>query len=252
VNKIDIGRVKGKKILAIGAHPDDVDFSCGGTLLLLSKQNRIVLACVTSGQMGTHDEDSDKTDLMTVREREQREAGARYKASQVLFLQFPDFFVSEQPKRLRKRLIKLLVRVRPDIVITHDPWSEYFPYHPDHRVVGFAVYDALLASTLPLYLQKKSVAGVALSPRPELWLMHPHEPSHAVDITSVYPKKIAAIKLHKSQFDGVFVWEKVEKRLVKIFSGVGKEIGARQAEAFRIISPEGDAVFSTERKSKRA
>ena len=252
MNKINIDRIKGKKILVIGAHPDDVEFACGGTLVLLSKQNRVVVVCVTSGQMGSHDEDSDKTDLMSVRESEQRAASATYKASQVLFLQFPDFFVSEQPKRLRKRLIKLLVRVRPDIIITHDPWSQYFPYHPDHRAVGFAVYDALLASTLPLYLQKKSVAGVVLSPLPELWLMHPHEPSHAVDISSVYQKKLAAIKLHKSQFDGVMVRERIEKKITEVFSGFGEAIGAKYAEVFRIISPEGDTVFSSERKSKRA
>lgn len=252
MQKIDIDCVKGKKVLAIGAHPDDLEFGAGGALLLLSKGNRIVVACVTSGQMGSRDEDANKADLMAIRESEQQAASGLYKASKVLFLQFSDFFVSEQAKRLRKRLIKLLLRIRPDIVITHDPWTEYFPYHPDHRTVGFAVYDALIASTLPLYLRKRSVAGKALDPRPQLWLMHPHEASHAADISAVYRKKLEAIKLHKSQFDGVMVWEKIEKKLEEVFSQIGKEIGAKYGEAFRVISSEGDGVFSPERKRNQA
>src|SRR3990170_5067712 len=106
MDKIEIDRIKGKKILAIGAHPDDVEFACGGTLLLLKKENHIVVAVVTSGQMGSHDEDSNKADLLTTRESEQKAASALYNASRVLFLQFPDFFVSEQKRRLRKKLIK--------------------------------------------------------------------------------------------------------------------------------------------------
>ena len=143
--------------------------------------------------------------------------------------------VQRESKRLRKRLVKLLLRVRPDIVITHDPWSEYFPYHPDNRAVGFAVLDAVIASALPLFLRKKSVAGIALEKRPEVWLMHPHEPSHVVDISGAYERKLDLIKTHASQFDDVLVWKKVQEELEATFSGFGKEIGVKYGEPYRII-----------------
>lgn len=235
MQKLDISGIKSKKILAIGAHPDDLEFAVGGTLLGLGEKNTIIVVCVTSGQMGSHDEDEYKQDLLSTREKEQREASAEYHASRILFFQFPDMFVTEQFKRLRKRLIKLFVKTRPDIVITHDPWTEYFPYHPDHRAIGFAVFDAVIASTLPRYLKKRSVAGKPLDPKPQLWLMHPHEASHAVDISSVYKKKLALIKTHKSQFDGGMVWKDVKTFLDEHFRRIGKEIGAEYAEGLHII-----------------
>lgn len=232
---LDVTGISGKRILAIGAHPDDLEFSCGGTLLLLAEKNRIVAVSVTSGQMGSHDEDDNHGDIIAKREGEQRKASAMYNAAKTLLLQFPDMFVAEQFKRLKKRLIKLLVRERPQIVITHDPWTEYFPYHPDHRAIGYAVFDAVIASTLPLYLQKRAVAGKALHPRPQLWLMHPHEPTHVVDVTSVYERKIESIKVHESQFDDVVVWEEIRQKLEAYFAKVGKSIGVRYGEAFRIV-----------------
>ena len=202
---------KDKRIVAIGAHPDDVEFGAGGTLLQLGKANEIKVIVVSDGQMGSHDADINKGELVSLRQKEAKEAAEMYQAKQVIFFDFLDTRVGEDKKRLVKKLVKRLVKWQPDLVITHDPWKAYTPYHADHVAVGIAVLDAVMLATLPGYVKKLNMS--ALKAKPTVWLMHPQERQIEIDIKDVLEKKLAMIKKFASQFDEQVQWEDIKRKL---------------------------------------
>lgn len=235
MQKIDLKNIKNKKVVAIGAHPDDVEFGAGGTLLQLGKVNEVRVIVVSDGQMGSHDVDEGKGELVVARQKEQLAAAVLYDAKQVVFFDLMDTKVGEEKKRLVKKLVKRLVRWQPDVVITHDPWKHYFPYHADHVAVGLAVLDAVLLATLPGYLKKVGPVQ-PMKARPTVWLMHPQERQLGIDISGVWEQKLELLQKFTSQFDEQVQWEEIKDKLTKQAEEMGKELGVKYAEAFAEIS----------------
>lgn len=130
-------------VLAIGAHPDDVEFGCGATLAKWAQQSaEIHLVVITDGRRGSWDRDQDQLVLAVNRQEEARAAAKILGASSITFLQQIDGELQATPS-LILRLVVLLRSVRPDIVVTHDPWKRY-RLHPDHRIAGELVIEALV------------------------------------------------------------------------------------------------------------
>jgi LmbE family N-acetylglucosaminyl deacetylase len=183
--------------LAVGAHPDDIEFGCGGTLAKWAAAGCQVhhLVC-TDGSKGSWDPDEDLARLVATRQDEQREAsrllGGR---GDVTFLGWPDGEL-EAGLRQRWEIAYAIRRIKPDVVLGHDPWRRY-RLHPDHRNAGFLVTDGLVAARDPHFFPE-----LAAPPhRPDALLLWEAEtPDHVEDVTGFVATKINALLAHRSQF----------------------------------------------------
>jgi LmbE family N-acetylglucosaminyl deacetylase len=187
-----------RRVLAIGAHPDDVDFHCGATLAKWAEAGAVVdcLVC-TDGSKGTWDPGADLAELVSLRQAEQRAAAkARGATGEVVFLGWPD---GELASDLRQRwqIAYWIRRLRPDVVLGHDPWKRY-RLHPDHRHAGWLTVDAVVAARDPHFFPEQEIGHH----RPAaLLLFEADEPDHVEVVSDTHvARKLDAIEAHRSQF----------------------------------------------------
>jgi LmbE family N-acetylglucosaminyl deacetylase len=137
--------------LAIGAHPDDVEFGCGATLAKWADAGCTIhhLVC-TDGSKGTWDPDADTRALAERRQHEQRRAAAVLAGERVGTVTFLGYVDGELDSNLdaRSRVARVIRELRPDVVLGHDPWKRY-RLHPDHRHAGLLACDAVVAARDP-------------------------------------------------------------------------------------------------------
>lgn len=226
-----------KRILAIGAHPDDLDFSCAGTIAELIKEgSEVYYLIISDGSKGGHRVGLDGEKLAKIRKKEQEEAAMALKVERVSFLGFKDGEI-ENTKSLRKKIVKAIRQVKPDIVFCFDPANLDFenPYrsHRDHRKAGEAVFDAVYPAAGSMFffpeLLKKGYKPHQIK---EIWFFGWSKPNKFIDITKTIEKKIKALFCHKSQIADM---KKVEKRVRDWARKAGKKKGYKYAEAFRIL-----------------
>ncbi|MDZ7733118.1 MAG: PIG-L family deacetylase [Acidimicrobiia bacterium] len=136
----------------MAAHPDDVEFRCGGTLAKWAAAGTEVHHLVlTDGSKGTWDPDHDVAALVALREDEQRTAAAELGATgEVVFLGIVDGEL-DSDLATRREVTRWIRRLRPDVVLGHDPWRRY-RLHPDHRHAGWLTVDAVVAARDPHFL----------------------------------------------------------------------------------------------------
>ncbi|OGM26110.1 hypothetical protein A3D00_01800 [Candidatus Woesebacteria bacterium RIFCSPHIGHO2_02_FULL_38_9] len=236
LEKFDISQLKNKKILAFGAHPDDIEFGAGGTLAQFSGQNSVEIIIATDGGLGTHDQKLKNGDISKIRKKEAESAAELLGFKNINFWNFPDGGLRAWDKKLRQKIVKTLINKKPDIIFSFDPWVRYEPgLHPDHRTLAWAVAETWLLVDTPLFLKKMRHENVVpLNPKPALWLYAPAEANWAVDITHVWENKVEALEYHQSQFPKEKM-EKIKNKLESRFSEAGKQIGVPLAEPFRIL-----------------
>jgi LmbE family N-acetylglucosaminyl deacetylase len=194
---VTIDRPTPARALAIAAHPDDVEFGCGATLAKWAAAGCEVhhLVC-TDGSKGTWDPGQDLADLVVQRRHEQREAAAALGATgEVVFLDWPD---GELGSGLRQRwqVAYWIRRLRPTVVLGHDPWKRY-RLHPDHRHAGFLTVDAVVAARDPHFFPEQQLPHH----RPEaVLLFEADEADHVEAVTEAdLARKLAALEAHDSQ-----------------------------------------------------
>jgi LmbE family N-acetylglucosaminyl deacetylase len=181
--------------LAIGAHPDDIEFGCGATLAKWAAAGTVLHHLVlTDGSKGSWDPQEDEATLITLRKEEQRRAAALLGGGDVTFLGRTDGELCNDAP-IRWEVSRVLRLIRPDVVLAHDPWRRY-RLHPDHRAAGFIATDSLAAARDPHFF-----ADQDLKPhRPSaLLLWEADEPNHVEEVTEFVETKIAALLAHESQ-----------------------------------------------------
>lgn len=186
------------RVLAIGAHPDDVEFGCGATLARWSSAGAEVHHLVlTDGSKGTWETETDQDELVAIRHREQRAAAAALGCTgDQHFLDRVDGELTNDPET-RREVVRVIRQVRPTIVLGHDPWKRY-RLHPDHRSAGYLTVDGLVAARDPHFFSDLGMAPH----RPEaLMLFEADEPNHVepADVDSA-AAKIAALLEHRTQW----------------------------------------------------
>ncbi|HEY9515421.1 MAG TPA: bacillithiol biosynthesis deacetylase BshB1 [Gemmatimonadaceae bacterium] len=179
-------------VLAIAAHRDDVELTCGGTLLkALEDGHTTAIIDLTQGETGTRgsaelraEEASRAADILGVTAR--------------INLGFPDAGVINTPET-RAELAKAIRRFAPRIVIAPAPNGR----HPDHRVTAELVRDACFVAGL----RKVEPSVPAHRPLKVLHCLSYREdhmkPTFVVDISSVFERKLEAVRSYASQFEGV-------------------------------------------------
>jgi LmbE family N-acetylglucosaminyl deacetylase len=188
--------------LAIGAHPDDVEFGCGGTLAKWAAAGTVVHHLImTDGSKGTWNPDADTGALVAQRRDEQRAAAAALGATgTVTFLDAVDGDL-EHSRAMVDRVALAIRTVKPTVVLTHDPWKRY-RLHPDHRNTGLVVCDAIVAARDPHFLRHHMTHHGVGHHRPDaLLLWEADEVNHVEDVTDTVGAKLAALEEHVSQFE---------------------------------------------------
>lgn len=223
-----------QKFLVFSPHPDDLDFGASGTVAKLTNQgNEVVYCIVTNGEKGTHKVKSSLQEMIRTREKEQKRAAKIVGVKKTIFLRERDGEV-ENTKQLRRKLVKVLRKTRPDVVLSPDPASlsfdNFYRYHRDHRVVGEAVFDALYpAAGSDAYFPDLSQKPHSLK---EAWFFATDNPNLFINISQTIHKKIQALKAHKSQIKDP---KRLEEMILSWAKKIGKKKKIRYAEAFRIV-----------------
>lgn len=221
-----------ERALAIYAHPDDADVSCGGTLARWSGAGAEVRVVVcTSGDKGSLDPDDEPEDLVERRAGEARAAAAVMGLAGVDLLGYPDGDI-ENDRELRSRLVAAIRAHRPQVVLAPDPtallFGSSYVNHRDHRVVGYAALDAAApAAHSPHYFPN---AGPPHRVN-EVWLSGSLDPDCWVDIGEHLDTKTAALACHETQLGEAGEWLRsvVSQRAEE----AGRAAGVRHAEGFR-------------------
>jgi LmbE family N-acetylglucosaminyl deacetylase len=231
--------------LAIGAHPDDVEFGCGATLAKWSAAGTVVhhLIC-TDGAKGSWDPDTDVAALVVTRQAEQRAAAAALGATgQCVFLDWVDGEL-DSGVRQRWEVAYWIRKLCPTVVLGHDPWKRY-RLHPDHRHAGLLVVEGIVAARDPHFFREQ----VLPHHRPDaLLLFEADEPDHVEDVAGYAQAKLDALHSHTSQLrstmgiDQTGTLSEVEaqrrafdERTLAQLAEHGRLVGVVEGEAFKLI-----------------
>ena len=219
------------RALAVFAHPDDPEVSCGGTLARWAAAGAEVhLVIANRGDKGSADPSTDPDALARQRAEEVEAAALVLELEAVEHLGYPDGEIDNDIE-LRGRLVEVIRRLRPEALIAPDPtavfFGESYVNHRDHRELGWAVLDSLVPAASPLYFPAAGPAhqvGLVL-------LSGTLEADAWVDITEVLDRKVRAVACHQSRLgeDPTLVAELLEHRAVE----EGRRSGLDHAEAFR-------------------
>ena len=220
-------------ILAISAHPDDVEFTSGGSLTHWIKEGWTVsLVVCTDGGKGSQDPTVSPTELAAIRQAEQQAAARVLGLADVIFLGYPDGELS-RASDLVERLALHIRRQHPYRLVSWDPWKPY-QLHPDHRAAGLAALDAVLAAGNPHYFPHQLTDRLSPHQVPEVYLYGAAEPDTWVDITATFRQKMAAIEAHRSQVGHL---RSLAEQMSHCNRQYGEHSGVTYAEAFKVLHP---------------
>ena len=186
------------RALVVMAHPDDIEFTCGGAVANLTDAGWAVTFClVTSGDQGTKDRSLPPSALAALREAEQEAAAKVLGVQRCLFLRWPDGFVEDTPE-LRGALVRCIRQVAPDLLITWDPSRGF--NHRDHRTVGVLTLDAAFPlARSPHSYPDHQETGLLPHRVNEILLAGTREADYFVDVAHQQERKIHALRCHASQ-----------------------------------------------------
>jgi LmbE family N-acetylglucosaminyl deacetylase len=244
-----------KSALVIQAHPDDMEYHCGGTVAgLVADGYKVSTLIMTDGSKGTYDPAMTPSKLAAARKHEAENSAAVLGVSDIIRFDYPD---AELPQdlELRRKTIEVLRRVRPDIVFMLDPWMRY-EAHPDHRHSGMTALEAAVFANFPLFNPEQVAGGLEPHLVGEVWLYYTDQPNHFVDVAAYVDVKREAMLSHRSQiemlgymakwsgtadknlpdFDAGKEW--VETGFTRNMTGYKAESGFDVAEAFRVCKAE--------------
>jgi LmbE family N-acetylglucosaminyl deacetylase len=226
-----IGHDGPQTLMAIMAHPDDIDFGSSGSIAKWCSEGwTVYYVLTTSGDKGTHEPGLTGQELAAIREEEQRQAARVLGVKEVFFLGYEDGFVGTD-REIRERLVKLFRVYKPNVVLTWDGFRPSFN-HNDHRNTGIAVRDALFPAVRDrLYFPEHAAEGLGEWRCNEILLVGSQEPNYFVDVSGFIEKKADAILAHASQ-----VQSHDRDALIKQMRERGKRPGGRGlVESFRRV-----------------
>jgi LmbE family N-acetylglucosaminyl deacetylase len=227
------------RVLAIHAHPDDVEFQCAGTLALLGAAGcHVTIATMAPGDCGSAEHDAEA--IAAIR-RAEAQASADLIGAEYVCLEFRDLAIFNDDES-RRRVTDCLRRTRPDLVLTAPPVD----YLCDHEMTSLLVRDACFAAPAPNYATRQWDPAPPLARIPHLYFVDALEGSDRdgnslqagfhVDVTPVFERKRRMLTCHASQRNWLLRQHGIDEYLesqAKWSAHRGGEIGVAHAEAFR-------------------
>ncbi len=226
-------------ILAIHAHPDDVEFLAAGTLARLAADgHRVIIVTMTPGDCGSGDQPPDA--IAAIRRAEAARAASRIGA-EYQCAEFRDLCIfNDEPSR--RRMVEILRRARPDLVLTSSPVD----YLCDHEATSQLVRDACFASPAPNFRGAETDAAPPLKAIPHLYFMDPIggvdregrliPPDFYVNIAESFAVKKAMLAEHESQRAWLLRQHSIDDYLQIMENWTresGRRAGVEFAEGFR-------------------
>lgn len=227
------------RVLALHAHPDDLEFQCAGTLALLrGARCQVTMATMTPGDCGSAEHDAET--ISEIR-RAEAKAAAELIGADYLCLEFRDLAIFNNDDS-RRKLTELLRRVRPNIVLAPPPVD----YICDHEATSVLVRDACFCAPIPNFATRQWEPARHLEKIPHLYYVDAIEGADHfgnrqpagfhVDVSAVFAKKRDMLACHASQRNWLLRQHGIDEYLEsqrKWGELRGSEIGVAQAEAFR-------------------
>jgi LmbE family N-acetylglucosaminyl deacetylase len=192
-----------KRVLAVMAHPDDVDFGAAGTIANWTDSGVHVTYClVTNGDAGGFDPNTPRSEIAGIRQREQTEAAAIVGVHDLVFLGYPDGQV--QPTLdLRRDISREIRRHKPDVVLCQSPVRDFnriFGSHPDHLATAEATMCAVYPDARnPFTFTELIGEGFEAHSAWQVWIAGGPNPNTYVNTTAQFDRKIKALLCHESQ-----------------------------------------------------
>lgn len=228
-------------ILAIFAHPDDMEFGSAGTIAKLVREGASAYYLVlTDGSKGSEDIKITHEELRQIRQKEQLSAAKVVGVKDVFFLDYIDGELENNPE-VRQMIVRYIRQLKPDTVITMDPTFTYdeergFINHPDHRAAGQIALDAVFPfarnpRTFPSLIEE----NLPIHKVKEVLLINFQKMNYFVDISETMEIKLKALAKHKSQCDDA---REIGEFLRESSRRLGEKIGAKYAEGFVRIKIE--------------
>ena len=226
-----------KKAMAIVAHPDDLEFGASSAIARWTSEGKeVVYLIVTRGEAGIDSMAPEKTAV--VREEEERRSAKVVGVDTVEFLDYKDGVI-EYGLPLRRDLARAIRRHRPDVIVTDNyqlTWSGGNFNMADHRWVGLAVLDAARDAgnrwIFPELLEEGAEPwdGVHM-----IFVVHPPNATHAVDVTDFIDKGIASLKEHPAYLESLSGGFEPETYLRWGAAEVGERAGCELAVSFEVV-----------------
>ncbi|MGC8642152.1 MAG: PIG-L deacetylase family protein [Isosphaeraceae bacterium] len=227
------------RVLAIHAHPDDVEFQCAGTLALLREAGcTVIIATMTPGDCGSAEHDCET--IAEIR-RGEAKASAALISAEAMCLEFRDMAIFNDDDS-RRRVTEAIRRTRPDIVLTAPPVD----YLCDHEMTSLLVRDASFGASCPNYATRQWDPAPPLKGIPHLYFVdaieghdrdsRPLPADFYVDVTRVFDIKRRMLACHASQREWLLRQHGMDEYLAsqaKLGAHRGAEIGVEKAEGFR-------------------
>ena len=188
------------RVLAIGAHPDDLEFRMAGTLRLYAERgDEVYMVVATNGNIGSTRHET-KAEVAEMRHKEAQAAADMIGAKELMWLNYDDEFIFDT-EETRLRMIDCVRRAQPDVMFG-PPYLR--DYNPDHDITGYLAFIARINAGIPLI--KTDHAPTKKIPPMFFWIpggmsYTNFAPDHFVDITRVWEKKLEIARCHKSQFE---------------------------------------------------
>ncbi len=217
------------RVLAVGAHPDDVEILCGGTLAKYARLgHEVFIAVATDGSAGHTEIPPDQLAQMR---REEAEKAAAIIGAQIYFIGEPDEWLFHD-RPTREKFIRAIRWANPDLIITHYPGD----YHPDHRACADIVFAASFLSTLPKIMPEVAAQEkVAALFYMDTLAGADFEPEFFVDVTEDFDTKRRMLACHETQVawlrdhDSIDIFDFIDR----VARMRGLQCGCQYAEGFR-------------------
>jgi len=228
------------RALVVTAHPDDVDFGAGGTVMALVKAGVQVTFCIcTDGDAGGFDDSTDRSEIPAIRRAEQVAAAAVYGVTDVRFLGYKDGYL-EPSHAVQRDIVRVMRQVQPQLVLTQSPernWERLPSSHPDHMAAGEATARALYPAVRNpfAYPELRNEEGLEAWTVNWLWMQGHVEPNHWIDTTEFFSRKVTALEAHASQTSHMENLEEMLRSWGEMQAAAAGFEAGRLAEAFRQI-----------------
>jgi LmbE family N-acetylglucosaminyl deacetylase len=230
--------------MAVVAHPDDIEFSCAGTLAKWARAGaRISFVLCTSGDVGIDEPEMTRAKATEIREDEERKAAQIIGATEVVFLREPDGMLVATLE-LRKKLVHEIRRFRPEVMICGDPtivWAgDDYINHPDHRAAATAALDAAFPAAGQSHLYEEfAEAGISAHKPRKVYVTMWSGAEVFVNIEDTIDLKINALRAHRSQMRE---WDP-EKMVREWAAGSAKGKEMTYAEGYRVVTLIDDETW---------
>lgn len=233
-----------ESVMAVFAHPDDIEFTCAGTLARWARAGcRVIYALCTSGDVGIDEPGMTRQRATEIREAESRQAAEIAGAREIVFLREPDGLLMPTLE-LRKKLVRLIRLYKPEVLMCGDPtavWAgDNYINHPDHRAAAQVALEAAFpAAGQPHLFEELAEEGLTPHKVRKVYVTEWEHANVYVNIEETIDIKIAALRAHKSQMGD---WDP-DPMIREWAANAAKGKEMLYAEGFRVVTLVDDETW---------